>query len=198
MKEKSSWRLLLAFGLAGSFLYVFPLLLADKYYSDDMLRYTTGLDWSMDGRPLSSIIMKLLSGAEKVKDLFPYTTILGAFLIALGGYFISLVLELEKNKILKYSSFLLLVSPLMIENLSYRYDIFAMGLSVVFVTIPFLWKDNLKKFLFFSVLGVYATLLAYQASVVIYVLFALLILIKYCFEEQPKKVISQSVYFALP
>ena len=198
MKVKNSWRLLLTFCLAGAFLYVFPLLLANKYYSDDMLRYTTGLDWSMDGRPLSSIIMKLLSGGEKVKDLFPYTTILGAFLISLGGYCISLVLELEKNKTLKYSSFLLLVSPLMIENLSYRYDVFAMGLSVIFVTIPFLWKDNFKKFMFFSVLGVYATLLTYQASVVIYVLLALAVLIKYCFEEQSKKIFSQLAYFVLP
>src|SRR5690606_25506540 len=131
MKKSHHLSAIALFCLISAVLYIFPLLLANKYYSDDILRYAAGGGWSMDGRPVATIIMKILSGGEKIKDLFPYTLIIGALLLALSGYCISYVSELEKNKKYKLSALLLLVSPFMIENISYRYDVLTIALSVL-------------------------------------------------------------------
>lgn len=198
MKKSHHLGAIALFCLISAVLYIFPLLLANKYYSDDILRYAAGEGWSMDGRPMATIIMRILSGGEKIKDLFPYTLIIGALLLVLSGYVISYVSELEKNKTYKLSALLLLVSPFMIENMSYRYDVLTIALSVLLVTLPFLWKNNSKTFLIAATTGVFISLLTYQASIVIYILTAILVLINYCFTEKAKTILHHIKIFSLP
>lgn len=48
---------------ASGLLYVLPILLADRYYQDDLARSLYGATgWAGDGRPLTEWLMELLAG----------------------------------------------------------------------------------------------------------------------------------------
>lgn len=197
--KKHDFKNILLFCFLSSIVYVLPLLLANQFYSDDIKRQTTGEGWLNDGRPLASYIMQFLSGSEQVKDLFPYTLIIGAFLTAISGYIIVWATGIEKNRKYKISAFLLLCSPLMIENLAYRYDVLTISISIFLTVIPFLFKGNSRKYISLTSIALLLSLFIYQASLVIYVLVSLLLLIKFCFEQNsPKKITEKIFYYALP
>lgn len=47
----------------ASVLYVIPVILADRYYNDDLSRALYGArGWQKDGRPLGDVLMILLTG----------------------------------------------------------------------------------------------------------------------------------------
>ena len=58
---------------AGGLLYVLPILLADRYYQDDLARSLYGATgWAGDGRPLTEWLMELLAGGSStIVDLSP-------------------------------------------------------------------------------------------------------------------------------
>jgi len=188
----------LIFLIVISTIYVYPLLLVDQLYSDDYLRYASGSGWSIDGRPLSTLIMQLLSGSKLIKNLAPTTLILAAIMISISGLFVSNILDLEKQNKYKISSFLLLTSPLMIENLLYKYDVFPMSLSFFLAIIPFQWKDTRKRFLVISTICILLLLLTYQASIVLYGLMAICLLIQQSLYQSHKEVLCKLFYYSLP
>lgn len=165
-----------------AFFYVLPLLIANVYYTDDMRRSLTGLGWKYDGRHFASFMMSKLTGGGRISDFFPYSIIFSAVIFALTGYLISLILRLETKSRLKFSALIFLINPFLLENLSYRWDSLPMAISVCAVVVPFLFIDSWRRFSIASLIGITITMFTYQASVVVFPLLAVLILIKKCLD----------------
>lgn len=170
-----------------SALYVFPIVLANTHYIDDLNRTVAGYNWDQDGRFVSSKIMHLLSfQKEIVYSLYPFSTMLSAVILAVSGFIISYSVGIRNKLMLFIGSFLLLTCPFLLEILSYRFDCIPISLSIFFIAVPFLFYHN--KFLFFavSVTSVFLTLGLYQTSVLSYCIILCFMLIKHVWKEQYK------------
>lgn len=89
-----------------------------------MTRTVSGSGWDIVGRPLSSLTMQLLSGGRFLQDLSPVTQALGAIIITLAAYILSLSFFKEGSIKLLRILFILIIAlnPYMLEMYSYRYD----------------------------------------------------------------------------
>lgn len=121
-----------------SLLYVFPLILADIYYNDDLGNAQYGVPgWSGDGRPLAEAISVLLSGRRSsVIDLAPLPLILSMLILVYA-----LVLYAKTNWDKEFNDYMqimvllfVLVNPFNMANLSYRYGCIVMFAAL---SIPF-------------------------------------------------------------
>lgn len=182
---------LINFLLVISILYVFPLLLANLFYADDITRVIDGHYWEHDNRLISNEITRILSFDSKIKDFFPFTTIFSALILCISGFLISEILDLEKDRTFKISPLLFLTSPFMIENLAFRFDSPFMALSVIGGILPFYGnlKENKFKFFLVSLVSVLLIMLTYQASISIFIIMTLLVSAQLLYTEKPNKVI---------
>lgn len=75
-----------------SMLYIFPIILANFYYVDDLLRSMTGdTYWGINGRPLASFLTIAINGGMPLMDVSPWIQIAS---VAILSY--SLILFLKK------------------------------------------------------------------------------------------------------
>lgn len=161
-----------------SLLYLFPIIKADRYFIDDYNRSVLGyLSWSDNGRPLADIVMSFLNFNTTISDLSPLTQLLGV-----GSLIIVLIIIMQQGSLGALQSvacaLCVLISPFMMETLSYAYDSFPMLLSIALVYLPFYFKYSNKLFLFsVHTLFVIASLCLYQASISIYVIISIFIYI---------------------
>ena len=158
----------------ASIVYLFPIIKADRYFIDDYNRAFLGyLSWSDNGRPLADLVMSLLNFNTVISDISPLTQIIG---VASLAFVLLLIMRTETTKNMQSVACALcvLVSPFMLETLSYAYDSLPMLLSIAFVFIPFCikLKNNYYTFLvhFFFIVS---SLCLYQASIGIYVILAI-------------------------
>lgn len=126
--------------LCLSLLYVFPLILADIYYQDDLARsYYGATGWNGDGRPLGEALIVWLCGGGRtpIADTSPLPMILSVMILAYV-----LILYAKTNWNLASDDYMqiavllfILVNPFAIANLSYRYDCIIMftALSISFL-----------------------------------------------------------------
>lgn len=125
-------RFFLLFG--GGLLYVLPILLADRYYQDDLARSLYGATgWSGDGRPLTNWLMQLLAGGrETITDLAPLPILLGlaALSYALTLYARQTLPGLRGSTAATLTLGLVLAHPFAMQNLSYKFDSFTMLLAL--------------------------------------------------------------------
>ena len=124
------------FGLlaAGGLVYVLPILLADRYYQDDLARSLYGATgWAWDGRPLTEWLMELLAGGgTTVVDLSPLPMLLGlaALAYALTLYARQAFPALRESKLATLALGFVLVHPFAMANLSYKFDCLTMLLAL--------------------------------------------------------------------
>lgn len=124
---------------AASVLYVFPIILADRYYNDDLGRSLYGsLGWTKDGRPLAGILMYLLSGGGRkpIVDISPLPLLVGVFVLSYALILYAREhLNLFSNNQMKVLILLFVITnPLAMSNWSYKYDSIIMLCSV---SVPF-------------------------------------------------------------
>lgn len=126
-----------------SLLYIFPIILANLYYKDDLgwsLNGSIGLKG--DGRPLGEYLVLLLCGGAPVTDTAPLSLILSVLFLSYA-----LVLYARTNLDAVSDNYLLipillsvLTNPLSVECLTYRYGSFvmftALGIPFVIYSIP--------------------------------------------------------------
>lgn len=158
-------------------LYILPIILAGTYYTDDMGRAYRGHGWDGDGRFLANIIINLLSFGNGILSSFPYTTIFSAIIFLFAGISVhQTIFGLDKN-IKTLIPLLLVTSPFLLENLSYRYDCLPMALSLLAAVVPYHFV-NTNKFIPLSIICVFASLGLYQVSAMIYVSLCICLMIK--------------------
>lgn len=154
-----------------SILYILPLLLANCYYVDDISRSVGGYArWLDNGRPLAEWII-LTMGFGGVIDIAPMPLILSAITIITSGFYLSKNIGINKKLPAILVSLSILCSPFYIQNLSYRYDAFTMGLSVssAIVAASILLDRFSKTKFIISSIAITAMLSLYQASVNAYI-----------------------------
>lgn len=73
-KEKKTFVILLILFM----LYVTPIILADRYYNDDLGRILSGATgWDGDGRILTEWLMRGVCGGMPIADISPLPLIMG-------------------------------------------------------------------------------------------------------------------------
>jgi len=170
-----------------SALYVLPIILANTYYIDDLNRTVAGYGWNHDGRFISSIIMHVLSlQQEAVYSLYPFSNIISATLLSLSGFIICYSLGVRSKLMLFIGSLLLTTCPFLLEILSYRFDCIPISLSILFITLPFLFYQNRVFFFVASIIGIFLSLGLYQTSVLSYCIVLCFFLIKDVWQEHYK------------
>lgn len=150
------------------FLYVFPIILANRYYCDDtqrVLYHNAG--WALDGRPLTELMLNILCGGQRyVFDIFPLPLILAVTIFSVVSLMWSQKFYKVDGKITVIASFLPIAFPFFLTNLSYRFDCLSITVSLALLMLPFLVDtDTLVKRLVLDVLFILASMCFYQASV---------------------------------
>lgn len=155
-------------------LYVLPVMLADRYYQDDLSRSLRGVTgWNNDGRPLTEQIIKWLCGGTPIGDIFPLTLILSVILLAYV-----LTLYIRHNLSGCYPMFLLLAvgfsvpaNPFMLSSFSYRFDCITMVLALCAAVIVYALPQQyaLWKVFCLSFLACMIVLMTYQPCCGIYI-----------------------------
>jgi hypothetical protein len=181
-----------------SMLYVLPIILANVYYIDDMGRIEEGYGLIGPGRFVSTFIMKVIISLNTsfAFNLFPFSILFSAVLYGISGYLLSLLMETEKGKSFKLSSLILVTSPYLLENLSYRYDSITMSLSVILIILPYFLKGNKIKFFVVSVIAIYTSFGLYQVGAMCYLIIGVYFLIDYVLKNDLKKCINFGLIFS--
>lgn len=175
--DRNKWFILIVIAL--SVLYVLPIILANTYYIDDMNRTVAGYNWDHDGRFVSSKLMNVLSfQSEVVYSLYPYSQMISAVLLSLSGFIICYTIGIRNKTLLIIGSLLLTTCPFLLEILSYRFDCLPISLSVLLVTIPFIFYNKKKWFVISSIICITMCLGLYQTSAMSYGTILCLFLIK--------------------
>ncbi|MCR5590618.1 MAG: glucosyltransferase domain-containing protein [Lachnospiraceae bacterium] len=180
------------------FLYVLPLIIANRYVYDDTQRvfyHTAG--WALDGRPLTELLMKLLCDANNfIYDIFPLPLIL-----SVTAYTIAAVKWTEKYfsssmAVNIIASFLPLSMPFFLSNLSYRFDCAGFTASVILLMLPFILRGNIRwKNFLISFICVIASMCFYQPTVGLFI--GLSLLVAFIAFTEGEKFISDLVSDAL-
>ncbi len=165
--------ILLALGLA----YALPLFFDDRYYLDDLGRSIHGYaEWQLDGRPFASIFTALLNfkspifGQEHLFDISPLPQIMGLIALALAATI--LCINLFGRDADFYSAlvvFPIIGSPFFLQNLSYKFDAFSMGLAMLCAIIAAMQLRDRWLNIAVGSLFLFLTFGLYQAAVNVFI-----------------------------
>lgn len=176
--------------LVCAFLFVLPIILANTFYIDDMNRTTEGYNWHRDGRFMSSTLMHLLSHqVEVVYSLFPFSTILSGFLLALSGFVLSYSLGIRSSFALFFSGAIFLTCPFLIELLIYKFDCLPISLSIVCVVLPFILYEHKIKFFIASFIFLYLVFGFYQTTALSYAIILCVFIIRDVWHEKYQQIL---------
>lgn len=155
-------------------IYILPLILANRFYQDDLSRSLYGVTgWNNDARPLTERLMIWLCGGFPLGDVFPLTLILAVLLLA---YTVTLYIKRylpagEFSFPALCIGFLVVANPFFLSDLSYRFDCVTMALALCAAILPYavppkkaLWK--IFAFSFFLCMVVFTS---YQPAAGVYV-----------------------------
>lgn len=134
--------------------YVMPIILADRYYNDDLGRSVTGgAGWNGDGRPLTEKLLLFLCGGEMIVDISPLPLLLGIVILgyALTVYARENLSEFKSDYVKVCALFLTITSPFMLTNLSYKYDCVSMLLALSLAFFVYSMPQALHKGIVFAV-----------------------------------------------
>ncbi len=114
-------------------LYILPIILADRYYNDDLSRSLFGASgWMKDARPLTELVMLGINFGRPLADISPLPLLLGMAALAY-----SIVLYLRENLkeeasavLLASAAFLVAANPFLLPDLSYKFDSLTVALSM--------------------------------------------------------------------
>lgn len=121
------------------FIYVLPIIMADRCYEDDLARALYGATgWKGDGRPLTEYLLRFLcGGSQGVVDISPFPLLLSVLLLAytLMLYARERLSLFPWNVVKTYALFLVIANPFLLSNLSYKFDSVSMILALCFMLV---------------------------------------------------------------
>lgn len=155
-------------------IYVLPIILANRYYQDDLSRSLYGVTgWKNDARPLTERLVTWLCGGSPLSDIFPLPLLLSILLLA---YTVTLYakryLSVEGYPLpALVTGFLVIANPFFLTNLSYRFDSVTMVLALCAAILPYVTpeKKALWKIFVFSFLMCMISFTTYQPAASVYV-----------------------------
>ena len=158
----------------------YPMLRANVYYQDDIIRSVFGGQyWYDHSRWISMKLSFLVHAGLPLTDISPLTQILAILFMGFAGVVIVFVF-CDKQKITIWHLLAVVpmtFSPYFLGCISYKYDALYMALSVLASVFPFLYVEkNRFAFITISFLGILTMCCTYQASSGIYALVAVFLL----------------------
>ncbi|WP_270670442.1 glucosyltransferase domain-containing protein [Aeromonas sp. QDB04] len=177
------------------FLYIIPIVLADRYYIDDMGRGQYGYyNWADNGRPLADFILSFLVGGDRLTNASPLFLFFGTvcFIFCCYEYHKSnpcLDMSVTAKKAWPFMSglvfFYIYANPFMLENISYKFDSLPMLLSLSILLMAFVKRPGLYEKLI-PIIIVIASLSLYQASIGMFVCLAVIECVRYISTNERK------------
>jgi hypothetical protein len=160
------------------FLVLYPILRADRYANDDVLRAMRGnWGWNTDGRLLTNFVMRALEfGSARVFDIAPLPQLLAIATLAYVGVLIARRYLAASASPVQAAliAFPLGAQPFFLHNLSFRFDAFCMALAILFALLPLLRPTARKRDWLVGGVSLLACLNLYQPAICAFLLFALL------------------------
>lgn len=154
------------FILAACILFTFPVMISAGMYRDDLIRASYGLyGWSVLGRPFADALVGLLTfSSAKLMSPYPYSQILATIFFCLSSYsiFKSYLKDIYGGLFISLS---LMITPLMVQNISYQYDSLPMSLGLYCAVISGIYYN---KF-YISIPLLISSLLLYQPCANIFI-----------------------------
>ena len=157
---------------ALSLFYCSGLIIAGINYLDDYGRYLGGYTgWSINGRPFADLLMTAFNFGSPLLDLSPLPLIISLMILSASGLIITnKFINHEKVYIKSVAAFLLIANPFFLENLSFKYDIFPMSLSILAISLTFCKTNVYKLDIFLPIFLLFISLGLYQASLGIFII----------------------------
>jgi hypothetical protein len=157
-------------------LILFPILRANRYYSDDLKRALIGrTGWDSNGRPLTTLLMKLLQAYDHALiDISPLTQIGAVALLAWAGALIARRYSIRSVPLAALVAFPLGGQPFFLENLSYKFDALSMSLALFLALVPALACRDDRRGWWLGVAALFASLCLYQPAITAALVFVLL------------------------
>lgn len=149
-----------------SILYCIGLIISGRNYLDDYGRYTHGYtSWSSNGRPFADLVMSIINLGNPIVDISPLPLIFALLSLSLMGVMISRKFAKDANVMaMSAISIMIIANPFLLENLSFKYDVLAMSLSMLVISLPFIairetasttWRFIISSACVFVSLGLY-------------------------------------------
>jgi len=186
--------------LALYFLILYPILRANRYYDDDLKRALIGhTGWDSNGRPLTTLLMKLLQSYDSaLVDISPLTQIGAIVILAWVGVLIARRYAIRSPWMAALVAFPLGAQPFYLENLSYKFDALSMSLAMLLALLPVIAiKDNRRGW-WLGVLSIFASLSFYQPAINACLIFILLdVVLAQLNEKTPRQLMMQFLSRAL-
>ncbi|HBU8849349.1 TPA: glucosyltransferase domain-containing protein [Citrobacter sedlakii] len=158
---------------AISILYCLPIILGTSYYYDDLFRAYSGYSsWDSDGRPFANLFYQLVTFGQTMPDTFPFALILSILIFAYVGYKLGKIYNVGSSYAYSISYAMIIMSPLFISNLLFRYDSSFMLLAVTAAIAPYVINIEKRTNIFFGTFAIIASFGLYQAAVSIFIAFA--------------------------
>ena len=131
-------------------LYAFilvPIVRADRLYNDDLKRALFGrTGWDSNGRPLTTLLMKLLQCYDHaLVDIAPFTQMAAAAVLVFTGHRLAHRFSRAPSWTSALLVFPLGAQPFFLENLSYHFDALSMALAVFFAVVPFIIDEPSRR-----------------------------------------------------
>lgn len=157
------------------FLASLPLVINGSPYMDDYARTAIGYyGWEFDGRPLTNIFYKIISGNGHIVDIYPLSQVAAYILLAICGYIITrnLKTSLFEKVILSAP---IIFNPLIVGGFAFRYDAITIAFSIILSVLPFM-SFNITSYqrMAISTICLAASFCFYQASPAIYITLTIL------------------------
>ena len=166
--------------LLTSVLSLLSLIQANVLYRADIRRVLLGYYlWDDDLRPLSSLASTALQLGKPLTDISPLTQILSLALYSLSSIYLGKIFRVNSLVFLSLGGIVFVLNPFNLQNFSFVFDSFFMGLAVLGATVGFfLLKialeeplSNGQKLFLFSLVFIllFSTLCLYQSATSIYI-----------------------------
>lgn len=158
---------------AISIAYCLPIILGTSYYYDDLFRAYSGYSsWNSDGRPFANLFYQILTFWQTMPDTFPLAIIVALFTFAYVGYKLGKIYGVDKSYAYCIAYSMMIMSPLFISNLLFRYDSSFMMLALSACIVPYVVDIRKKTNILVGVLAIVASFGLYQAAVSVFIGFA--------------------------
>lgn len=152
LKQKE--KVMLKYLVYYSLIFIFPIILADVYYIDDIGRVMSGtFNWINDGRPLLAFMAQILSNGEQLMPIFPLPLLLGiglfdyTIVLLMGKFSPDLDCMLLKTEAMAFC----FANLFLLENFSYSFEALGMIIPLSLFSIPFMIYNRINNKISFAV-----------------------------------------------
>jgi hypothetical protein len=180
-------------------LILIPILRADRLYNDDLKRALFGrTGWDSNGRPLTTLVMKVLQCYDHtLVDISPFSQLIAGALLVWTGILVARRFCAASPFLTALLVFPLGAQPFFLENLSYKFDALSMALALLTALLPFSLTRSGRRSWWWGVLSLFACLNFYQPALNAFLIFLLLEAALGAAELVPVEAIARTLRFRL-